>query len=57
MKQENRGASKTERPVCYDRRPCFARKRFYFDTVCTVLTSTYEDGKCPFCKAKEGEKK
>lgn len=33
--------------ICKDDRECFARGAH---RVCTVLTNTYENGKCPFCK-------
>lgn len=35
-------------PVCLDRRLCFAREHGQ----CLILRSTYERGKCPFCKSK-----
>ena len=33
---------------CYDARPCFGRRKATGN--CIILTSTYKDGMCPFCK-------
>ena len=37
---------------CRDSRPCFAKGSRH---QCKLLTSTYKDGKCPFCKAIRAE--
>ena len=36
-----------DKRICNDLRPCFARG---LGGICEVLESTYEPGKCPFCK-------
>lgn len=36
-------------PQCNDERACFAR----VGTGCRILTSTYFNGECPFCKRKQ----
>ena len=40
------------RPECFDKRHCFAR----FQGKCKILTESYEDGKCPFCKRNINDK-
>ena len=35
---------------CVESRPCFAKNRESKYVKCRILTSTYPDGKCPFCK-------
>lgn len=37
---------------CDDKRPCFAKKH----RRCTILNQTYEDGQCPFAKARQEDK-
>ena len=39
-------------PVCEESRPCFAQRLRIADKKihCTLLTESYENGKCPFCK-------
>lgn len=38
------------RPKCNDTRLCFAKYNGY----CTVLSASYPDGLCPFCKLERG---
>ena len=46
-----------DRP-CHDSRPCFGKDdvlaKAYKDLPrCRILTETYNDGKCPFCKPEQ----
>lgn len=36
--------------VCEESRPCFAKGMY---GGCTLLTDTYPDGSCPFCKPEK----
>lgn len=38
---------------CFDSRKCFAKDKHH---CCLILTSTYADGKCPFCKTNKDDK-
>lgn len=46
-------ATKTATPRCRDGRDCFAKRKEEDGCWhCKVLTKTYKDGECPFCKEK-----
>ena len=41
--------------VCLHEERCFARWMFRGTPLCTILTDTYADKKCPFCKPYKDE--
>lgn len=43
---KTKGSISIKNPICHDKRKCFARQ----GKICLALSSTYDDGQCPFCK-------
>lgn len=46
---KTKGIINIKNPICNDTRKCFARQ----GKICLALSSTYDDGQCPFCKEEK----